>query len=84
VAHPGVVEVDRGTPLAEIVRLSQPVEPVQALLVGGYGGTWVSPTYFGTPSASISLRTIGAAADAGVIVVLGEMSCGVADPPPTN
>ena len=79
VAYPGVVEVDRGTPLAEIVLLSQPVEPVQALLVGGYGGTWVSSTYFGTPYASIPLRTIGAAAGVGVIVVLGEMSCGVAE-----
>ena len=79
VVHPGVVEVDRGTPLSEIVSLSQPAEPVQALLVGGYGGTWVSPPYFGTPYASISLRTIGAAAGVGVIVVLGEMSCGLAE-----
>ena len=43
VAHPGVVEVDRGTPLWDIAMLSRPVEPVQALLVGGYGGTWVGP-----------------------------------------
>jgi NADH:ubiquinone oxidoreductase subunit F (NADH-binding) len=79
VAHPGVVEVDRGTPLSDIAMLSQPVEPVQALLVGGYGGTWVGPGHFGTPYASISLRTIGAAAGVGVIVVLGEGSCGVAE-----
>ncbi len=79
VSHPGVVEVDRGTTLSDIAMLSQPVEPMQALLVGGYGGTWVGPEHFETPYASISLRTIGAAAGVGVIVVLGATSCGLAE-----
>jgi NADH:ubiquinone oxidoreductase subunit F (NADH-binding) len=79
VAQPGVVEVDRGTPLSDIARLSQPVEPVQALLVGGYGGMWVGPEHFDTPYASITLRTIGAAAGVGVIVVLGQSSCGLTE-----
>ena len=79
VAHPGVVEVDRGTPLWEIALRGQPVEPTQALLVGGYGGAWVGPDYFGTPYASIPLRTIGAVAGVGIVVVLGETSCGVAE-----
>jgi NADH:ubiquinone oxidoreductase subunit F (NADH-binding) len=79
VAQPGVVEVDRGTPLSEIVRRGTPVEPAQALLVGGYGGNWVGPEHFDTPYASLSLRTIGASAGVGVIVVLGEHSCGVAE-----
>jgi NADH:ubiquinone oxidoreductase subunit F (NADH-binding) len=79
VAQPGVVEVDKGTPLRDVARLSTPVEPVQALLVGGYGGTWVGPEHFATPYASISLRTIGATAGVGVIVVLGTSSCGVTE-----
>jgi NADH:ubiquinone oxidoreductase subunit F (NADH-binding) len=79
VSRPGVVEVDRGTPLRDVAALSQPVGPVQALLVGGYGGTWVGPQHFGTPYASIPLRTIGAAAGVGVIVALGEASCGLAE-----
>jgi NADH:ubiquinone oxidoreductase subunit F (NADH-binding) len=79
VTHSGVVEVDRGTSLWEIALRGQPVEHVQALLVGGYGGTWVGPEHFGTPYASISLRTIGAPAGVGVIVVLGETSCGLAE-----
>jgi NADH:ubiquinone oxidoreductase subunit F (NADH-binding) len=79
VAHPGVVEVDRGTPLWDIVSRSHPVEPVQALMVGGYGGTWVGPEHFGAPYTTMSLRTIGAAAGVGVIVVLGAASCGVAE-----
>ena len=72
VAHPGVVEVDRGTSSWDIAMRSRPVEPAQALLVGGYGGAWVGPEHFGTPYASMSLRTIGAMAGVGVIVVLGE------------
>jgi NADH:ubiquinone oxidoreductase subunit F (NADH-binding) len=79
VAHPGVVEVDKGTPLWDIALRSQPVEPIQALLVGGYGGTWVGPGHFGTPYASIPLRTIGATAGLGVIVALGETSCGLTE-----
>jgi NADH:ubiquinone oxidoreductase subunit F (NADH-binding) len=79
VAQPGVVEIDRGTPLSEIVRRATPVESAQALLVGGYGGNWVGPEHFDTPYASISLRTIGASAGVGVIAVLGEHSCGVAE-----
>ncbi len=72
VAHPGVVEVDRGTPLSDIAALGRPVDPAQALLVGGYGGSWVGPAHFGIPYSSLSLRTIGASAGVGVIVVLGE------------
>ncbi len=79
VTHSGVVEVDKGTPLWDIVQRSQPVEPIQALLVGGYGGTWVGPEHFGTPYASIPLRTIGATAGVGVIVALGETSCGLGE-----
>jgi NADH:ubiquinone oxidoreductase subunit F (NADH-binding) len=79
VTHSGVVEVDKGTPLWDIVQRSRPVEPIQALLVGGYGGAWVGPGHFRTPYASIPLRTIGATAGVGVIVALGETSCGLAE-----
>jgi NADH:ubiquinone oxidoreductase subunit F (NADH-binding) len=79
VAQPGVVEVDRGTPLWEIAMRSTPVEQAQALLVGGYGGSWVGPDHFDTPYASISLRAIGVSAGVGVIGVLGQSACGVAE-----
>jgi NADH:ubiquinone oxidoreductase subunit F (NADH-binding) len=55
VAQPGVVETDRGTPLWDIAMRSDPREPAQALLVGGYGGTWVAPEHFFTPYASMPL-----------------------------
>jgi NADH:ubiquinone oxidoreductase subunit F (NADH-binding) len=79
VGHPGVVEVDRGSPLCDIVSRGAPAEPAQALLVGGYGGAWVGPEHFAMPYSSISLRTIGATAGVGVIVVLGHASCGIAE-----
>lgn len=79
VEHPGVVEVDRGTPLWDIALLSDPVAPTRALLVGGYGGTWVGSEHFATPYASIPLRAIGATGGVGVIGVLGSASCGVAE-----
>jgi NADH:ubiquinone oxidoreductase subunit F (NADH-binding) len=77
VEHPGVVEVDRGTPLLDIANRAEPVGPPRALLVGGYGGSWVGPAHFTTPYASLSLRTIGAIAGVGVVVVLGQEACGL-------
>jgi NADH:ubiquinone oxidoreductase subunit F (NADH-binding) len=79
VSKPGVVEADRGTPLHAIAARSRPVESAQAMLVGGYGGTWVAPEHFATPYASMSLGTIGATAGVGIIVVLGHDACGVAE-----
>jgi len=79
VAHPGVVEVDRGTPLRDLVARAGPWDEPQALLIGGYGGTWVGPEHFMTPYASLSLRMIGATAGVGIVVVLGPGSCGVAE-----
>jgi NADH:ubiquinone oxidoreductase subunit F (NADH-binding) len=77
VAHPGVVEVERGTPLIDIAQRAVPTGPPQALLVGGYGGAWVAPAQFATPYASLALRSIGATAGVGVVVVLGQDGCGL-------
>ena len=77
VEHPGVVEVDRGTPLIDLADRATPVGPPQALLVGGYGGSWVDPAHFATPYASLSLRAIGATAGVGIVIVLGREACGL-------
>ncbi len=77
VEHPGVVEVDRGTPLIDIANRAGPTGPPQALLVGGYGGAWVDPVHFTTPYASLSLRAIGATAGVGIVIVLGQDACGL-------
>jgi NADH:ubiquinone oxidoreductase subunit F (NADH-binding) len=79
VEHPGVVEIDRGTPLIDIANRATPVGSPQALLVGGYGGSWVGPAHFTTPYASLSLRAIGATAGVGIVVVLGREACGLAE-----
>jgi NADH:ubiquinone oxidoreductase subunit F (NADH-binding) len=79
VEHPGVVEVDRGTPLHTIADRAAPIGQPQALLVGGYGGAWVGPRHFSTPYASLSLRAVGATAGVGIVIVLGPGACGLAE-----
>ena len=77
VEHPGVVEIERGTPLIDIANRAVPTAPPQALLVGGYGGAWVGEAHFTTPYASLSLRAIGATAGVGIVIVLGRAGCGL-------
>jgi NADH:ubiquinone oxidoreductase subunit F (NADH-binding) len=79
VEHPGVVEIDRGMPLIDIANRAAPIGQPQALLVGGYGGAWVGPQHFTTPYASLSLRTVGATAGVGIVVVLGQDACGLTE-----
>jgi NADH:ubiquinone oxidoreductase subunit F (NADH-binding) len=79
VEHPGVVEAERGTPLIDLAARATPLGTPQALLVGGYGGAWVGPPHFATPYASLPLRTIGATAGVGIVMVLGQDSCGLAE-----
>jgi NADH:ubiquinone oxidoreductase subunit F (NADH-binding) len=79
VTHPGVVEVARGTPLLDIAARATPLSPPRALLVGGYGGSWVGSDHFTTPYASLPLRAIGAAAGAGILIVLGHEACGLTE-----
>ena len=69
VEQPGVVEVARGTALADIAARANPLGTPRAFLVGGYGGSWVGPAHFETPYASLPLRAIGASAGVGVLVV---------------
>jgi NADH:ubiquinone oxidoreductase subunit F (NADH-binding) len=79
VAQPGVVEIDRGTSLDDIASRSGPLDTIGALLVGGYGGTWVKPQDFATPYASFALRAIGVPAGVGVMVVVSTAACGISE-----
>ena len=72
-----MVEIDRGTPLIDIVNRATPTGAPQALLVGGYGGAWVGPAHFTTPYASLSLRAVGATAGVGIVIALGDDACGL-------
>jgi NADH:ubiquinone oxidoreductase subunit F (NADH-binding) len=54
------------------------VEPLQALLVGGYFGTWVdTDRALSARLARQDLRAIGATLGSGVLIALGESSCGL-------
>ncbi len=79
VRRPGVVEVELGTPVAELVDRAGPIGPVAGILLGGYGGTWLDPALASTPFAPGPLAGVGATVGAGVVVVLPESSCGIAE-----
>jgi NADH:ubiquinone oxidoreductase subunit F (NADH-binding) len=79
VDRPGVHEVALGTPLADIAALADPTESIAAMLVGGYGGAWVSHAHLLTPWEDVALARLGASVGAGVLVCLGSSSCGLSE-----
>jgi NADH:ubiquinone oxidoreductase subunit F (NADH-binding) len=74
---PVVLEAALGTPLCDLIATARPTEEIQAILLGGYGGTWLDASHLDTPLANESLRVVGASVGAGVIVALGEGGCGL-------
>jgi NADH:ubiquinone oxidoreductase subunit F (NADH-binding) len=79
VRHPGILEVGTGVPLEDIIAAARPDPDVQAVLVGGYGGTWVSGNNLSVPFDPQGLKTVGAAMGAGVLFVLAGGSCGLSE-----
>jgi NADH:ubiquinone oxidoreductase subunit F (NADH-binding) len=79
VAAPGVYELAFGTPMIDLLQAAGgSTEPLRALLVGGYFGTWVdSARAFRLRLAREDLRSVGCALGAGVLIALGESSCGL-------
>lgn len=79
VRTPGVVEVELGTPVRDVLQRAGGLTALpQALLVGGYFGTWVrAHDVLDLPLANAALRPLGAALGARTIVVLPQDSCGV-------
>jgi NADH:ubiquinone oxidoreductase subunit F (NADH-binding) len=79
VTHPGVYELAFGTPMADLIAAAGGAsEPLQALLVGGYFGTWVEAS--GAMSLRLAredLTSVGCSLGAGVVIALGESSCGL-------
>ena len=77
VGRPGVVEIPLGTPLGIVLAAVQSVDP-QAVIVGGYHGSWI------TPIAQIRLSRAGLASaggtlGAGVLLVLGHDTCALGE-----
>ena len=79
IASPGVIEVEFGSSVGSLVAAAGgAVEPLRALLIGGYFGTWVSADRaMALRLARADLQSVGASLGAGVVVVLGESSDGL-------
>jgi NADH:ubiquinone oxidoreductase subunit F (NADH-binding) len=80
VEHPGVHEVPIGTSIAEVLACGgQTVRP-QALLLGGYFGTWVPYARAAAlPLSDAGLTAVGARVGAGLIAALPSGACGLAE-----
>ncbi|MFF4804394.1 NADH-ubiquinone oxidoreductase-F iron-sulfur binding region domain-containing protein [Streptomyces sp. NPDC001351] len=80
VAASAVLEVVLGTPLTTVLdRAGGPTEPVQAVLLGGFAGTWLPAQYLHTPLTRRDLTPLGAAPGAGVLVALAHSACGLSE-----
>lgn len=79
VLAPGVYELAFGTRMRDLIAAAGgPSERLQALLVGGYFGTWVdSEAALELRLAREDLRSVGCALGSGVVIALGESSCGL-------
>ncbi|MEW1868574.1 NADH-ubiquinone oxidoreductase-F iron-sulfur binding region domain-containing protein [Streptomyces caelestis] len=76
VASPGVLEAASGTPLTTLLdRAGGPAEPLRAVLLGGFAGTWLPAEHLRTPLARRDLAPLGAAPGAGVVVALPRSAC---------
>ena len=75
VACPGVYEVPFGVTLREVIHLAGGVGgsgKLQAVLLGGASGTFVSPSELDTPLTFEGTRAIGATLGSGVILLLDD------------
>ena len=81
VQEPGVFETAIGTPVTDVLGLAGGAStPLQALLIGGYFGSWVSATAAASlPFSSAGLATLGASTGAGLVAALPANACGLAE-----
>ena len=81
VRRPAVLEVEIGMPVGEVLELAGGASaPPQALLLGGYFGTWVDAAEaVGLPFSSAGLADLGAGPGAGLIAALPAGACGLAE-----
>jgi NADH:ubiquinone oxidoreductase subunit F (NADH-binding) len=80
VAEPGVLEVAGGTTIGRLLEASGGVtEPLRAVLVGGYAGTWLGPEQSTLRIDRQALRGQNARLGAGIIFALPQSACAVAE-----
>jgi NADH:ubiquinone oxidoreductase subunit F (NADH-binding) len=81
VAYPGVYEIEHGASLASLIEAGggTTARP-RAVLLGGYGGTWIGGEHLEDLSLSNEhLAPYGASLGAGVVLLLSEHACPVAE-----
>jgi NADH:ubiquinone oxidoreductase subunit F (NADH-binding) len=75
-----VYEAPIGVTGEEILTMAGgPVEPPQAVLLGGYGGSWLGVDALSTPFTPEALKPLQASPGAGVLIALPAASCGLAE-----
>jgi NADH:ubiquinone oxidoreductase subunit F (NADH-binding) len=81
VASPGVYEIELGTPIGAVLMTAGGLtERPQAVLTGGYFGTWLPvDVAWSLPLTHRDLHAAGGALGAGIIIVLPDTSCGLAE-----
>jgi len=80
VARPGVIEIACGTPLPMLLQAAGGVTgSAQGILLGGYGGVWVGAGAGELKLGEWSLRKRHATLGPGIVFVLGEDTCAVAE-----
>jgi len=81
VPRPGVWEIALGTPLRDVLALSGAgASGVQAVLTGGYYGTWLAgATALDAQASAAGLSAAGGAFGAGIMLVLPPGGCGLAE-----
>jgi len=82
VPRPGVWEIALGTPLRDVLALSgvSGASGVQAVLTGGYFGTWLAgAAALHAPASAAGLRSAGGSFGAGIMLVLPPGGCGLAE-----
>ena len=82
VRRPGVFEIPLGMPVRDVLGLAggcAEIGGVQAVLAGGFFGSWLPGTALDTPAAPQALRAAGASFGAGIFLVLPVAGCGLAE-----
>jgi NADH:ubiquinone oxidoreductase subunit F (NADH-binding) len=80
-AHPGVYEIEHGASLASLIEAAGGATAgLRAALIGGYAGAWVGGERLGALAMSNEyLAPHGASLGAGVVVLLSQEACPVAE-----
>jgi NADH:ubiquinone oxidoreductase subunit F (NADH-binding) len=80
VSDPGVYEIETGTAIRDLLAWSRASDDTQAVLIGGYFGSWHDlRTVADLPLSAGQLKPVRATPGAGVLVALPASACGLTE-----